>query len=860
MTLPIDAVLTSLQAALATHPGVVLQAPPGAGKTTRVPLALLDQPWLAGRILMLEPRRIAARAAATFMSRQRGEPVGQTVGYRTRMDSRVSAQTRIEVVTEGILTRLIQRDPSLADYGLVIFDEFHERSLQADLGLALVREVQQALREDLRLLVMSATLDGTRIATLLNDAPVLVSEGRSFPVSVLWRPPGRTPWLDHLAAELAAVVAREDTGSVLVFLPGTGEIRRLAGMLEGRLPADVMLAPLYGDLAATDQDAAIAPAPAGRRKLVLATAIAETSLTIEGVTTVVDAGFDRRPLFDPGTGMGRLETVRVSAASAEQRAGRAGRLGPGSCIRLWAESERLAPFARAEMLDADLSSLALELAQWGCRDPATLVWLDPPPSAAWQQAVALLVQLEALDASGAVTAHGRALLAMPLTPRLAHMVVRGRERGLAEPAAILAVLLSERDLLRDAGTDIRLRMEALTQGRGADRSRLAFLRQAVQRLLPDSRKQTSNTNSTPEIDLWERQSCRDTVPESGGDAGGKIPSRQDGRSYRNDDTDSAGLLLALAFPDRVGRRRAGSVSRYLLSNGRGAVLPDHDSVASSEFIVAASLDGGGREARVFLAAPLDREDLESLFAERIVAREQGGWDRSSQSVKVWRRRYFGQLVLDEQALPLTDPALLAEGMITGIREQGADCLPWHESLRQWQARVQWMAKLEPDQWPSLTDEQLMASLEQWALPWLAGIHRLDQLSRFPLREALRSLLTPAQRQHLDAELPEHLLVPTGTRVAIDYCHEGGPVLAVKLQELFGMVHSPKLAGGRVPLLIHLLSPARRPVAVTSDLASFWQQGYPQVRKELRGRYPKHPWPEDPVSAAPQRGVKHPKPR
>ncbi|MFN3713090.1 MAG: ATP-dependent helicase HrpB [Alcanivoracaceae bacterium] len=823
MTLPIDAVLDALKAALADAASVVLQAPPGAGKTTRVPMALLDQPWLQGRVLMLEPRRIAARAAAAFMAQQLGEPVGQTVGYRTRMDSRVSSRTRVEVVTEGILTRLVQRDPSLAEYGLVIFDEFHERSLQADLGLALIREVQQALRDDLRVLVMSATLDGTRVAALLDNAPVLVSEGRSYPVNVQWRAPGKQPWIEHLAAELLGELTNRHCGSVLVFLPGTGEIRRLIRLVEGRLPDDVMLAPLYGDLGAGEQDAAIAPAPAGRRKLVLATAIAETSLTIEGVHTVVDAGFDRRPVFDPGTGMTRLETVRVSAASAEQRAGRAGRLGPGTCIRLWPETERLAPFARADILDADLSGMALELALWGCRDPATLVWLDPPPESAWQQAVDLLTQLQALDEAGAITDHGRSMLAMPLTPRLAHMLLGARQAGCGRLAASLAVLLSERDVLRDVGVDIRLRVEALQTGLGIDRARLSFLRQAVARLMPDPRSQGAD--------------------------------RED-----DGDGDAVGLLLALAFPDRIGHRRSGGAARYRLSNGRGAVMADHDGLATSEFIVAASLDGGGREARVFLAAPLQRTTIESRLADQITVRQQLGWDAVSQSVRALQQRCLGELVLDERSLPVIDPVLLAEGMVGGIRAQGLDCLPWTGELRQWQARVRRMAALEPDQWPSVADADLLSSLQQWAVPWLAGISRLDQLPRFPLSAALDAMLAPAQRQRLDSELPSHVAVPTGSRVAIDYLPEGDPVLAVKLQELFGLVRSPLLASGRVALLIHLLSPARRPVAVTADLASFWQQGYPQVRKELRGRYPKHPWPEDPLAAAPQRGVKHPKPR
>ncbi|MDF1629931.1 MAG: ATP-dependent helicase HrpB [Alcanivoracaceae bacterium] len=811
--LPIDAVLPDLLIALSKHPAVVLQAPPGAGKTTRVPLALLDQEWLAGqKVLMLEPRRIAARSAALFMAKQLGEEVGQMVGYRTRLDTRVSASTRIEVVTEGILTRMIQRDAALSGYGVVIFDEFHERSLQADLGLALACEVQQALREDLRLLVMSATLDGSRIAGLLAGAPVLVSEGRSYPVITRYSSPERAPWLDHLQAELVAVMGQADSGSVLVFLPGAGEIRRLASMLEGRLPADVRLTALYGDLSAAQQDAAISPAPDGQRKVVLATAIAETSLTIEGIRTVVDAGFDRRPAFDPGTGMSRLQTVRVSAASASQRTGRAGRLGPGQCIRLWPESERLAPFARAEIVDADLADLVLELAQWGCRNPTDMVWLDPPPQAAWQQACELLQQLGALDEQGGITAHGSELLRLPLTPRLAHMVAVGRARGWGALAAKLAVILSERDILRGEGADMALRIQALDSGQGIDRGRLQFLRQALRRLHAGS----------------------------------------DDRPY---DDDAIGQLLALAFPDRLGKRRPGGPARFLLRNGRGAVLPDHDSLAGASYVVAASLDGAGREARIFLAASVSAASIDSLFSDQIVECDEAGWDDSSSAVRGWRRRCLGALVLEERSTALSDPTLISEGMLAGIRRLGLDCLPWTEQLQQWRARVATMAALEPQQWPTLTDEYLLATLRQWALPWLAGISRRDQLKQFPLQQALQGMLERKQNDSLDELLPTHISVPTGSRIAIDYGAEGGPVLAVKLQELFGLTDTPRLAGGRVVLTIHLLSPARRPVGVTADLASFWLQGYPQVRKELRGRYPKHPWPEDPLSAAPQRGVK-----
>ncbi|WP_097459572.1 ATP-dependent helicase HrpB [Mangrovitalea sediminis] len=819
MPFPIDDLLPSLLTTLSDHATVVLQAPPGAGKTTRVPPALLGANWLGGqRILMLEPRRLAARAAARFMASARGEAVGKTVGYRTRLDSKVSRETRIEVVTEGILTRLLQSDPELSGYGAVLFDEFHERSLQADLGLALLRESQQALREDLRLIVMSATLDSVAVAQLLDQAPILTSEGRQYPVAVHYRPPARQQrWQDRLLSVIQEALAAH-RGSLLVFLPGVREIRATLDALQGALPDHVVVAPLYGDLPGEAQDLAIAPSPAGHRKIVLATAIAETSLTIDGIEVVIDAGWQRGPQFDPNAGMTRLTTSRVSAAAAEQRKGRAGRLGPGVCYRLWSESEQqgLAPFTPPEIRVSDLSSLVLELAQWGTRAPDDLIWLDPPPAAAWQQGAELLRELEALDGEGRITDHGRAMLGVGLPPRLAHLVVRGRALGFPRLAAELAALLSERDLLGPGrGADLHHRLLALrgemTLPGGA--GRLRQIRDMARRLGADRRDETIENVGT------------------------------------------LGELLALAYPDRIAQRRPGKAPRYRLANGRGAVLADDDPLGDAPWLVVAELDGQAREARVFLAAVVDIAGIEATQAERIRERDLLSWDGSTRSVRASRRRELGALVLEEKPLPQPAPEQVLAVLLEALQSMGAEALPWEPAVRQWQARVMLMRSLEPDQWPDVGDQALMETLESWAGPFLAGMTRLDQVAKMPLQAALSALLDYPAQQRLAQAAPSHIEVPSGSRIAIDYLADQGPVLAVKLQEMFGLGESPRIADGRVALQIHLLSPARRPVAVTRDLASFWVQGYPQVRKELRGRYPKHPWPEDPWNAPAQRGTK-----
>jgi ATP-dependent helicase HrpB len=833
--LPVGDALPPLAAALAGAGAAVLQAPPGAGKTTLVPLTLLDQHWLAGRrILMLEPRRLATRAAARRMAQMLGETVGETVGYRTRLDTRIGGATRIEVVTEGILIRLIQDDPALDGVGLVIFDEFHERSLDADLGLALTLEARRALREDLRLLVMSATLDGERVARLIGNAPVVTSSGRSFPVEVrhLERPPA-----ERIESAVVSVIRRalaEEHGSLLVFLPGGAEIRRTARFIgEAELDPDITIAPLYGDLPQGAQDEAIRPAPAGRRKVVLATPIAETSLTIEGIRLVIDSGLMRVPRFEPRSGMTRLETVRVSQASAEQRRGRAGRLAPGLCYRLWPEAEQaqLRPFTAPEIIEADLAPLALELARWGSVDPASLAWLDAPPAAAYAQARELLRSLAALDDSWRITAHGREMAMLGLHPRLAHMLLAARRMRRGRLAAVIAALLGERDILkagpgqRDA--DLRWRVEllhsdsrspALPRGVSLERGALEHVRQAA---------------------------------------------RQSERRLRLSDSDTldprdSGRVLALAYPDRVAQRRAGSHGQFLLANGRGAELPAADPLAAEEFLAVAELDGDKRVARIFLAAPLSRAEIEEDFADAIATAETVAWDDRAAAVLARRQQQLGALVLKDEPLAQPPAERVAAAMLDGIRALGLATLPWTRDAEGLRRRVMFLRRLDAAaEWPDLADAALLANLDDWLAPYLAGVTRPAQLDRLDLAALLRQRLTWEQQQALDRLAPTHVAVPSGSRLPIDYGAGDVPVLAVRLQEMFGARETPSVAGGRVKLLLHLLSPAGRPLQVTRDLAGFWAGSYPMVRSEMRGRYPKHAWPDDPLAAAPTARAKRP---
>ncbi|WP_207476643.1 ATP-dependent helicase HrpB [Arenibaculum pallidiluteum] len=811
--LPIDPVLPEIRRILRDGTAGVLQAPPGAGKTTRVPLALLDEPWAEGRkIVMLEPRRLAARASARRMAASLGEPVGETVGYRVRLDSRVGPRTRIEVVTEGLFIRRLQADPGLDGVAAVLLDEFHERNLDADLALALCLEAQGALRDDLRLLAMSATLDGAAVSGLLDGAPVVTSEGRSFPVEVRHVDPGQRRTEDTVADAVLRAL-REEPGNVLVFLPGTAEIRRVQVRLdETGLGPDVLVTPLYGDLPPEQQDRAIGPTPPDRRKVVLATNIAETSLTIEGIRVVVDSGLARVSRFDPGSGMAKLETVRISQASAEQRRGRAGRLEPGICYRLWSEAAHRALPAHGtpEIVAADLAPLALELAQWGVADPLALRWMDAPPPAHYAQATALLADLGALDEAGRITGHGRAMAELGMHPRLAHMVLAGRERGLGGLACELAALLSERDVLRGRrDADLRLRVEMLREG-GAPGPLHAIRQQARQ---------------------WQRQ----------------LGIRaEDGRPA------DAGILVALAYPDRIGQRRPGGEPSYRLSNGRGAFFAEHDALAAEPFLAVADLDGDRRNARIRLAAPVTQAELEALFEDHLREEAFVSWDPRDAAVQARRQRRLFALVLEDR--PLADPPRdkVAQAVCDGIRQIGLHALPWTKEAEQFRARVAFLRRVEGEEagWPDLSDAALLEGLETWLAPHLGSVTRRAHLDRLDLAQALRATLDWTLQRRLDELAPTHVSVPSGSRIPIDYASGEIPVLAVRLQEMFGLAETPAVARGRVPLLLHLLSPAHRPVQVTRDLAGFWASSYKAVKADMKGQYPKHHWPDDPMSAAP----------
>ncbi|MCC7272938.1 MAG: ATP-dependent helicase HrpB [Alphaproteobacteria bacterium] len=825
--LPILAVLPAVRDALARGRSVVLRAPPGAGKTTALPPALLDAPWRGdGTILMLEPRRLAARSAARRMAALRGEEAGGTIGYRVRLDARVGPATRIEVVTEGIYLRRIQGDPDLGGVAAVLFDEFHERSVDADLALALTLETRAALRPDLRLVVMSATLDGGPLAALLGDAEVVETAGRQHPVALRWADRPVEPPRELRAADVARRALAEEAGDVLVFLPGLAEIRRAERRLAETLDdPTVEVVPLHGDLAGAAQDRAIAPAPAGRRRIVLATAIAETSLTIEGVRTVVDAGLRRAPRFDPRTGMTRLTTLPVSAAAAEQRRGRAGRVAPGVCHRLWTEAEQrgLAPFDPPEILSADLAPLVLETALWGARDAASLSWLDPPPAAALAQARGLLQRLDALDGDGRPTEIGRRMGRLGVHPRLARMIVGAGEDGWT--ACRIAALVSERDPLRaGAGrgdADLRTRLAALAGSDGdVDRGALSRI-DAVAR------------------DLARAAGIR---PDRAADGGGR-----------------AGALLALAYPDRIARR-SDPRGLYRLSGGGQAALPEGDALVVEEWLAVAALDGDRQRARIFLAAPLSRPEIEAIFAAHVERVDRVAWDARAGAVAARRERRLDRLVLDDGPLPDPDREAVAAAMLEGVRALGLGALPWTRESTQLRARVALLRRVEGEGWPDLSDAALAASLEDWLAPHLGGMTQAAHLVRLDLARILGDRLTWNERRRLEAEAPTHVAVPSGSRVALDYAAGAVPVLAVRLQEMFGARTTPTVAGGRVPVLVHLLSPAGRPVQVTQDLAGFWERGYAAVRSDLRGRYPRHFWPEDPRDAPATRHVRPRGPR
>jgi ATP-dependent helicase HrpB len=842
--LPIDEALPALREALRSHSSAVLEAPTGAGKSTVVPLVLLAEPWARGkRLLMLEPRRLAARAVAARMASTLGESIGRTVGYRMRLDTRVSRDTRLEVLTEGVLTRLLQEDPALEGVAAVIFDEFHERSLNADLGLALALDARATLTPQLRLLVMSATLETSAVAQLLGDAPVVSAPGRAFAVETRYAGSG-LPALpaanggtrgghspEQLTAQLVTRALREERGDLLVFLPGAREIHRVQSLLAAaHAPAGITVLPLYGDLPGDAQDAALAPAAPGRRKVVLATNIAETSLTIPGVRVVVDSGLMRRARFDPVTGMSRLETERISRASAAQRQGRAGRTEDGVCYRAWSEGAQaaLAPSTAPEISDADLAPLALELASWGARDAAQLRWLDAPPAAMLSSARDLLRHLGALDDAGRISAHGREMAGLGVHPRLAHMLLKARELDAVALAARLAALLSERDLLRGSAArdaDIRTRLDLL---RGAD--------------------------SAPASDRAARARAR----RAARDLERQLTAGEDRVAGKDVD---AGLLLAFAYPDRIGRRRSGAAGGFTLANGRGAAFAEPQTLARQELIVAVELDDRERDARILLAAPLGRDEVLEHFAERIHHRESVEWSTREQAVLARRTVELDALVLEDKPLPRIPAEAARAAMLEGVRELGIAALPWDRATRDLQARIEFVRALagpvDPP-WPAVSDETLRQSLDLWLAPWLEGVTRREHLARVPLADALRALLSFDQQRALQEWAPTQLTMPSGSHIRVDYAGDNAPAVSVRLQEVFGLAATPRVGRGRVPVTLRLLSPAQRPVQVTRDLASFWRGAYAEVRKDLRGRYPKHYWPENPLEAQPTRGTRRPR--
>ncbi len=809
--LPIDAILRELCTALAARASAVLVAPPGAGKTTRVPLALMDEAWLEGRkILVLEPRRIAARAAAERMAHSLSEPVGERIGLRARMVSKSGPRTRIEVVTEGVFTRMILDDPELSGIAAVLFDEFHERSLDADLGLALALDCQGSLRDDLRILPMSATLDGARVAQLLGQATIIGSEGRAFPVETRYLGRDASTRIEDQMAHAVMQALRAESGSILAFLPGQGEIRRVEEQLKERISdPNIVLAPLYGAMDIKAQDLALEPAPEGMRKVVLATSIAETSITIVGVRVVIDSGLARVPRFEPDVGVTRLETVRASRAAADQRRGRAGRTEPGVCYRLWDESQTrsLPAFAEPEIRSADLAALLLDCAEWGTTDPRSLSWLDPPSAAAIDAARSELTELEALDADGHITAIGRRLRSLPLPPRLARMVVAAAEAGQAEAAAEIAAVLSERGL---GGSDVDLahRLEAFRR----DRARRA----------QDMRKLAAG---------WARMA-------------------RGGRSaHRPREEMSTARLLALAFPERIGKAR-GTPGQFLLANGRGANLDATHALARSPFLVAAELSGSAASTRILLAAAADEADVLAAAGTRIRETDEVEFDRQAAALRSRRvRRLNGIILISEpRAVAASDETtrLLAEG----IAALGLSRLPWSKTQTQLRDRVGFLRAAGESEWPDLTDEALVNMVAEWLAPYLSGKTKLAEIEADDLGKALEALLPWNLKRRLEEEAPTHFEAPTGNRHAIDYESAGAPALHIRVQELFGLTQHPSIANGKLPLTLHLLSPAHRPIQITRDLPGFWKGSWAAVKAEMKGRYPRHSWPDDPAAAAP----------
>ena len=827
--LPIFKFIPQLQKNLSEHSLLLLTAEPGAGKTTQVPLALLNEPWLESKkIIMLEPRRLAARAAANHMARLLSESVGETVGYRTRLDSKIGSTTKIEVVTEGVLTRILQHDPSLIDYGLVIFDEFHERSLHADLGLAFSLQTQSLFREDLRLLLMSATLETRILSHQLKHASILACPGNRFPIETCYIGGFEKNDFSLRVSKTIQHLLNTETGNILVFLPGAGEIRRVQKYLGGLpLLPNTLIAPLYGNLSHKAQDQAILPPPTGWRKVVLSTNIAETSVTIEGVRIILDTGLMRAPRFDVRSGMSRLVTIPISRQSAEQRRGRAGRLEPGLCIRCWEESTQriLSPRTPPEILDADLTSLALELSFWGIQDPNELSWLDPPPAGAFSQACQLLRSLGALNPEGRITPHGQQMANLPLHPRLAHMVLKGTEQSLGTLACDVAAVLSEGDLFKDwqgqTQTDIRTTIEA-------------YYRQA------HSEETTAVIQRLQKVSLSLQRTL--AITRSVGQVSPHV--------------EKLGVLLSAAYPDRIAQRQSHGNRRYKLTNGRLACFHKPDSLENEEYLVIIDLDGQQPVSRIYSAVPISYHDLIVQYADFMQSEERVGWNDHTESIVARRERQLGSLTLEESQLHQPDSDSVIKALLTGIRRKGHSCLPWNHTRRNWQARVQFLHRVMPPvtAWPDVSNETLLSTLEAWLAPYLMGISSLGQLQRLDLTWPLQAHLSQEQQRTLDTLAPTHLTIPTGSRMALDYQSGEIPILAVRLQEVFGMTETPTVAKGKIPVVIHLLSPARRPVQVTQDLTSFWETGYAAVKKELKGRYPKHFWPDDPLQAPPTKDI------
>ncbi|HBC85627.1 MAG TPA: ATP-dependent helicase HrpB [Lentisphaeria bacterium] len=828
MNLPVEKILPQLREALAKGASVILKAPPGAGKTTLVPTALLDEPWLKDRkIIMLEPRRLAARSAAYRMSDNLGEAVGRTVGYRTRTDSKVSRDTRIEVVTEGIFTRQILGNPELENIGLVIFDEFHERNIHTDLGLAFALDVQANLREDLKILIMSATLDPEKIAVLFDKPAIVSCEGFIFEIKnkYLMKSSIRERMEDFMARAVGKAL-EEETGSILCFLPGVGEIRRVEERIRAQgIPDDVMICPLYGDLDKKAQDDAIRPAPDGLRKIVLATNIAESSITIDGVTVVIDSGLSRKSIFDPRTGMSHLDTVRVSRASADQRRGRAGRTGPGKCYRLWAENETsmMPEYDVPEILESDLANLALSLAEWGgTQSVSYLKWLDAPPAAKFAQSVELLKELGAVDEKGKITAHGKKMLAAGTHPRLANMIIRSAHLGLGSLACNIAAMLEERDLIKfrmgSRDSDLRLRLDEL--------------------------KKTSGTHHIDDSVRWRIKTFSEEF------------RRRMGITFKECDSAMAGVVLGFAYPDRIAKRREGEAPIYLLSCGRAAKFANHEPISKEEFLTIAELDDKDKDAKVLLAAPLKLKDIEHYFGSNIRKIESVEWNDRDGSVDARGRRMFGEIILEEFPIRNPDKNKIAEAILFGIRKRGLGMLPWDNEAENLRRRIALVGRSDnKNDWPDMSDEALLESLEEWLLPFLGGIRRASDFGRISLCEALKSQLDWKQKELLDKLAPTHLKVPSGSMIRLDYREGDTPVLSVRVQELFGARAHPCVGGGKIPVLIKILSPSMRPVQTTSDLPGFWSSSYQFVKKDLKGRYPKHYWPENPMEVAPTRGLK-----